>query len=189
MDTTDVVEWASRGCLLWVFVLSARGKTRGRHAFGEFTEAVRAYAPILVGRGRSSAAPVVAALVVAAEVTVATILLLPGAAPAGLALAAVLLAAFALVAAAALRTPRGAPCRCFGRTSAPLGPVHLVRNLVLLAVAGAGLTATALAGPGHPAPVPAAVAFAAGSVIGLLAVALDDLVALFRPLDRREHLV
>lgn len=45
----------------------------------------------------------------------------------------VLLGAFTLVVAARLRDP--APCPCFGVSAAPVGPVTLVRNACLMALA------------------------------------------------------
>ncbi|WP_327064430.1 MauE/DoxX family redox-associated membrane protein [Kitasatospora sp. NBC_01302] len=176
----DVVTWVSRGCLLLVFALSVHGKVRGRRAFEEFTESVRALVPAFADRARP-----LAALVVAAEATIVVTLAVPGSAVAGLALCAVLLAAFTVLAVTASRAGSSTPCRCFGRSSTPLGTVHAVRNAALLALAGAGLTATVLSGPGHAAPATtatAATAFLAGGVLGLLASVLDDLVALFRPL-------
>ncbi|GLF99549.1 MauE/DoxX family redox-associated membrane protein [Streptomyces yaizuensis] len=104
----------------------------------------------------------------------------------GLALAAVLLAAFTALAVSAARGGNRVPCRCFGRTTTPLGAVHAVRNAVLLAVAVTGLVATALPGwsPGAGDPVAALTAVLAGAALGLLTTALDDLAALFRPLPR-----
>jgi hypothetical protein len=77
---------------------------------------------------------------------------------------------------------RGAvtPCRCFGASRRRVGPVHVVRNAVLLlvALAGAGATLTG-SGPLSPvAAVPAVVAAAAG-LLGLHY--LDDVAALFDP--------
>ncbi|MCX5207774.1 methylamine utilization protein MauE [Kitasatospora sp. NBC_00240] len=188
----EIVVRVGQGCLLLVFTLSVYGKVRGRRDFAEFTASVRALVP-LFGRSRPPAAsapavPVLAVSVVAAEATVVAALAVPGTAPAGFALAAALLAPFTLLALAAARRRSDTPCRCFGRSTTPLGAVHAVRNAGLLAVAAAGLAATVLSGPRPGGPPAATVtAWLAGGVLGLLATALDDLVGLFRPLPRKEQ--
>ncbi|MER6914775.1 MauE/DoxX family redox-associated membrane protein [Streptomyces sp. NPDC000594] len=182
----ELALWAARGCLLLVFTHSVIGKARSRRAFAEFTDSVSALVP-----ARRLPARPLAVLVVTAEAALVPALALPGlAAPtgvlvAGLALAAVLLAAFTALAVSAARGGNQAPCRCFGRTTTPLGAVHAVRNALLLAVAVTGLLAT-LSPEGPADPVAVATALLAGAVLGLLTTALDDLAALFRPLPRKE---
>ncbi|MEU4174566.1 MauE/DoxX family redox-associated membrane protein [Streptomyces sp. NPDC026589] len=183
----ELVVWAVRGCLLLVFTRSVLGKVQNPAAFAEFTGTVRALR--LPGPLPASS---LAALVVTAEAVLVPAFALPGllAPPtvlvAGLGIAAVLLAAFTALAVAAARSGRRTPCRCFGRTTTPLGAVHAVRNSILLAVAVTGLVAVAVGGPGTGDPVAVLTASLAGAVLGLLVTALDDLVTLFRPLPRKE---
>ncbi|MEV5557052.1 hypothetical protein AB0L44_25620, partial [Nonomuraea wenchangensis] len=65
-------------------------------------------------------------------------------------------------------------------SSAPLSPLHLVRNGLLLASALAGLVA---GGGGLPGTAPAglAIAAAAALVIAVLLIRIDDLIELFAP--------
>lgn len=189
----ELALWAVRGCLLLVFTRSVMGKVRSRAAFAEFTRTVRSLPP---ARRLSAPLPArtLAVLVVTAEAALVPALALPGVlAPpavlvAGLGIAAVLLAAFTALAADAARRGSRVPCRCFGRTTTPLGAVHAVRNSVLLAVAVTGLVAVAVTGRSPEAGDPMAVltALLGGAVLGLLVTALDDLAALFRPLPRKE---
>jgi hypothetical protein len=76
-----------------------------------------------------------------------------------------------------LRRGEPAPCHCFGVQDAPLGPAHLVRNLVLLAFAVVGTLSPA----GTYDAGAVALAVASGALVAVLAVRLDDLVALFSP--------
>lgn len=118
--------------------------------------------------GFRPAAPI-AALVVAGEIAVVgLVVVLP---PAGFALAALLLLAFAVAVAASLRRGNTRPCRCFGRSTTPLGRHHVWRNVLLIAIATLG----ALAAPAPSDPAAAVVAAVAGLVGGGLVVMLDDL--------------
>ncbi|MFV2171693.1 MauE/DoxX family redox-associated membrane protein [Actinomadura sp. LOL_016] len=139
------------GAVLLVAVL---GKVRGRAAFAGFRLSVPGLAP-----GLPPTATAVA--VVAAESAAAVLLATERTAPAGLALAGAVLLAFAAAIHRTLRAGRPAACRCFGTGSAPLGRVHVVRNLALTAVAVTGLgTHLAASGPVHPAGAAVAAAFA-----------------------------
>jgi hypothetical protein len=132
---------------------------------------------------------------VAAGTAVAAILIgtgLRGARPAALAVlvcATVLASGLAAGVAMVIRTGTHAKCACFGaRPSQPgreLGWLHLVRNLALLILLLTGLAASSAAAVTRPAPGPTLVAAAAGAVLALLAIMLDDLVALFAPLERQ----
>jgi hypothetical protein len=62
----------------------------------------------------------------------------------------------------------------------PLGPRHIVRNLVLFASAAVGLVSVAV-GNWPPNPAGTVIAIAVGGVLGLLAVTADDIVDLLRP--------
>ncbi|HEU5475342.1 MAG TPA: MauE/DoxX family redox-associated membrane protein [Actinophytocola sp.] len=75
-----------------------------------------------------------------------------------------------------------ATCRCFGAHDTPLGPAHIVRNLILLAfaVTGALAPAGALTIPG------AGLAAGCGALAAILVVRFDDLLALFRATAPRD---
>ncbi|MEV0386257.1 MauE/DoxX family redox-associated membrane protein [Nonomuraea sp. NPDC050643] len=119
-------------------------------------------------------------LLVAAELTVAALVIAPATAPAGLALAAALMWGFAAFVAVTVRGRRRVPCPCFGPSRTPLGPVHVVRNVLLGAVAAFGAAATAYvpANPLQPGEVVVTLVAAAFGV-GMAAFA-DDVHALFR---------
>jgi hypothetical protein len=108
---------------------------------------------------------------------------------AALVCAIVLTSGLAAGVAMVIRTGTHATCACFGarpgQASRALGGLHLVRNLALLTFLLIGLAASAAAAVTRPAPAPALVAAAVGAVIALLAIMLDDIVALFGPLERR----
>jgi Methylamine utilisation protein MauE len=152
----------------WVFLASAISKLR---QFGEFTRSLPALAPVRPAQIRP-----LAMSVVAAEAAVPVLLLFPAAVSYGFAVAGGLLAAFTAAIAIAFKRGRRAPCRCFGASSTPLGPSHLVRNAILLisTVAG-GLALDAQ----RPQAAGLAVAIAAGLVVAILIVAIDDIAVLF----------
>jgi hypothetical protein len=81
-----------------------------------------------------------------------------------------------------------ATCACFGvrpgRTGPTLGAPHLARNLGLLALLVAGLISNEFT-HGRPNVAAVLVAVVAGAVVALLAIMLDDLVALFAPVQRQ----
>ncbi|MFE3456544.1 MauE/DoxX family redox-associated membrane protein [Nocardiopsis aegyptia] len=177
------VQIACQVLLALVFCVSAVSKVRGRAAFDGFVTAVRRLAP----RWAVGSAPAVRRLSVAlvlAEAGTVLLLLVPGWSRAGLAAAALLLAAFSAAVARVLRADERVACRCFGASAVPLRPVHLVRNLVLLAAAVVGL-APALASVPLPEPGAVAASAAAGAFGGLLVVLIDDIVLLFSPLVPR----
>ena len=165
-------------CLIGVvFLVSAWSKRPVGGRFKQFSDSLAAMR-LLPAR----AVVPVAAVVVVLEAAAVVLLMLPVhlSAAAGFVLAAVLLLGFAGSIAMVLRRGVQASCRCFGGSgSAPFRAHHIVRNLVLVAVAGAGLVA-ALA---EPAFVWEAVALGAvpGVVVALLVTRLDDLVELFAP--------
>ncbi|HSK96638.1 MAG TPA: MauE/DoxX family redox-associated membrane protein [Euzebyales bacterium] len=168
------------GCrvlLLLVFAASTLGKIRNRSAWAAFVRSLRDLR-LLPER----AVTAVAVAVAAGEAAAVLLLAAPATIPAALAVVGVLLAAFTVAIVATLRRGVQAPCRCFGAASLPLGRRHVLRNAMLLAVAG--LTASALSAPSasasasaHPAGL--AVAVAAGLVGGALLVFFDELVELF----------
>lgn len=163
--------------LATVFVLAVAGKVIGRGAFLEFTRSVTR----LTGwSGRP--ARVAARLTVAGETATVVLALLPPrwCGLAGCLLGLLLTAGFTIAVGASLRRGEAAPCRCFGRSSTPLGARHLLRNAVLLLIAGVGLVGQ---WP-DPAMSPAVVltGAAAGLFLGLAVAAFDDIVGLLAPL-------
>ncbi|MYS86156.1 MauE/DoxX family redox-associated membrane protein [Embleya scabrispora] len=161
-----------------VFLCSAAGKGRGGDAFRAFRESVGQLVPSLRRRARPLVGLTgVAVATVVAEALVVVLLALPGTSSAGFALAAALLTAFTAALAAALRRKLRATCRCFGG-DAPIAPRHIVRNLLLLVVAG---TALAVSGPGTGTSYSPSLLLAVGcgAVLALLTVKLDELADLF----------
>jgi Methylamine utilisation protein MauE len=152
----------------WVFLVSAISKLRH---FGEFTRSLPALAPVRAGQVRP-----LAMTVVATEAAVPVLLLFPAAVFYGFALAGALLAAFTTAIVIALKRGRRAPCQCFGASSTPLGPSHLVRNAILLISVLAGGLALDVR-PQQAAGL--VVAIAAGLVGAILIVAMDDIAFLF----------
>ena len=165
------MEYVAVGCASltgWVFLASAISKLRH---FDEFTRSLPALAPVRPGQVRP-----LAMAVVATEAAVPVLLLFPAAVFFGFALAGALLAAFTAAIGTALKHRRRAPCRCFGASSRPLGPSHLVRNAILLiSTLAGGLTLDAQ----PPQAAGLVVAIATGLVGAILIVAMDDIVFLF----------
>ncbi|HEV2374734.1 MAG TPA: MauE/DoxX family redox-associated membrane protein [Streptosporangiaceae bacterium] len=171
-----------------VFGASAAAKLRSRAAF-------RAFRAGLAGTGVMGRAflPAGAVLLAGAEAVSAALLAVsavwlwagaPGATEAAelaLAIGAALTSVLAGGVAVVVRRGTAARCACFGAASAlPLGRVHLVRNVSLLAVLATGLAlATAAA---RPPVAGAAVAAMAGILVALLFIRWEDLASLVTPL-------
>lgn len=164
---------ACRALLVAVVAVSLVSKLRGRAAWSGFLDSVQR-----LGRVPGPAVGAVAAAVVAAEVLVVVLLVVPTTTAVGLASAGALLAGFTLVVFAAWRRGVPAPCRCFGATTVPVGPRHLVRNALLVTAAGAGV-AGHVSGSGAAHPGGVLVAVAGGLVAAAALIVLDDLVDLF----------
>ncbi|MFB9236646.1 MauE/DoxX family redox-associated membrane protein [Plantactinospora siamensis] len=171
------VELTGRLLLALVFLAAVVGKLRSRAAFAGFVGSVEAFGLLPRRRVRP-----VAGLAVAVEAAVVPLLAVPAAAPAGYAAAAALLAVLTGAILAALRRGRRPACHCFGTAGAPIGPRHVVRNVLLFLVAAAGLAASPMAGAGPPAGAAGRLlALAAAAPLAALVVRLDDLAALFAP--------
>jgi hypothetical protein len=80
--------------------------------------------------------------------------------------------------AGALRRGETASCNCFGRSTVPLRVRHLVRNALLMAVAGIGLVAD-LGRPAGAGVTGMALAGASAVVLAVLVLNLDALTDLF----------
>jgi hypothetical protein len=170
--------------VLWlVFAVSTVGKLRAWRGF------VASLQPLGLLPGRLVPATAVAVAVAAAEVTVllglsaavAGVFDLVPTGPVvrlgGLVTAAALLGVLTGGIALALRRGTSAPCACFGASTRPLGGRHLVRNCVLLLVAAGALVTPA----GPVVPAGALLGAAAGALVAVLLVRLDDLVELLAP--------
>ncbi|WFB10374.1 hypothetical protein LRS74_27550 [Streptomyces sp. LX-29] len=164
-------------CLIGtVFLVSSFSKVAGRGAFAAFTTSIRDMGLL----PRALVRPAAWAVVIA-EFAVWALLAVPAPVPAavGFVIALGLLVAFAIGITAVVRRGVRAPCRCFGVSATPLGPRHVVRN-ILLAVASA-LGAVAVFSTGALQVAGVAVAVPCGLLLGGLTVALDDLFVLFQP--------
>ncbi|MER7009630.1 MauE/DoxX family redox-associated membrane protein [Dactylosporangium sp. NPDC000555] len=171
--------WCIRLLICGVFAVSAIGKLRGRGALVAFTGAVRE----LTGLG-SRPARVAAVATVAAESLVAVAVLVPAVHRVALACAVLLLGAFVLVLARVLRAGRAVACRCFGRGAAPVAARHVVRNVVLAALAGLALAADLLAGPAAVEPAGLALCLLVAAVSVAFVALLDDIAVLLTPISK-----
>jgi len=167
----DVLALGCRAALIVVFGLAVAGKLRGRASWDAFVVSLAA-----LGVPSSWPAAPAAAAIVGLE-AVAVLLLVAVPAP-GLALAAGLLAVFTAALGLALRRGVRTPCRCFGASERPLGPAHLARNGILLALAVGGVAGATLS-PGLPGLQASISALLVGGTAGLLVARWDDLLFLF----------
>jgi hypothetical protein len=107
-----------------------------------------------------------------------------------LAVAALLTATLTVGLWTAIRRGSAAPCPCFSVTSSrlaraasrPVGPAHLLRNLVLLTAVASGLALGPSAGR-PPAPAGLALALVAAVVAALLIIRWEDLAEVFTPVQ------
>ncbi|MBF9134217.1 hypothetical protein I0C86_35580 [Plantactinospora sp. S1510] len=167
-----------------VFGWAAASKLRTASSFRDFTDSI---ARLRIVPFRLSAAVSVGTVGTEAAVPLALGAALFGLTPAvGLGLALLMLLGFIVMIALAMRKGTAVPCPCFGASATPLGWRHIVRNLLLSAIAGAALLGQLL--PQTPVDlVLAAIAAVAGSAVALVFVLFDDVVELFtlRPPARR----
>jgi hypothetical protein len=155
---------ASASALLLALLLAWAGaaKLRDRRGTARSFDALRVRVPVL--------------LVVAAElITGAVLVVRPRA---GGLLAAALLGAFTLVLLRAVRLPSQVRCGCFGSASTePVGPATIVRNVLLLGLAGVALNAVR---PVHSLPALLTVSVAA--MMGFVVITLIGLRTSLGPL-------
>lgn len=159
-----------------VFLLAVAGKVLGSGAFAEFTRSVadmKAVRPRLVQPAARATvlAEALVLVLVAIPLRITAVL--------GFAVAVLLTALFSNAIRRTLRSGNRVPCRCFGRSSSPLGPRHLVRNGLLLALTVTGLAVSWAAGSADLAG--ALVAVLAGLFLGLIIASFDDLAQLLAP--------
>ncbi|MEU2281570.1 MauE/DoxX family redox-associated membrane protein [Streptomyces sp. NPDC013178] len=170
------LEIAARSLIGTVFLISSLSKARSRAAYQDFAHSLarmRVVPPALQGL----AAPAV----VTAEFAVWALLAVPTAQAGtlGQLLATSLLAAFTVGIARTVRRRSAVTCRCFGASATPVGVRHIARNALLVVVALSCLLAPV---SGSASAGEAAVAALAGLAMGLVTAALDEILALFRPL-------
>ncbi|MGI8666032.1 MAG: MauE/DoxX family redox-associated membrane protein [Jatrophihabitans sp.] len=165
-----------RAALALVFALSVAGKLVGGGAFEEFSRSIvqmKAVPVSLVG--------LTARAVVAAEALILVLIIapLPMANLLGCLLAGLLTLGFCAAIIRSIRSGNRVPCRCFGRSSTPLGGRQVARNAVLLAVTVLG-AATASSTDDRQLAA-ALVAVIAGLFVGLLIASFDDIAELIVP--------
>lgn len=165
-----------RAALAIVFLFAVTGKVAGRGSFREFTDSIVAMRVVPEHAARSAAIASVTAEALVVVLTAIPARLIP---TAGCALAGLLSIAFSGAITASLRRGNRAPCRCFGRSTTPLGARHLVRNAILLLVAAAG-TATSLAS-GHAQAAGVVLAGGTGLFAGIAIAAYDEIAELLAP--------
>ncbi|GAA3388435.1 MauE/DoxX family redox-associated membrane protein [Cryptosporangium minutisporangium] len=164
--------------VIGVLSVSLLSKLRSRAAFRAFADGLAALR-VVPGRW----APALAGLSVAAEMAVVGALLWPGGTVVGLAGGAVLFAGFTVALSVAVRRRATVGCHCFGVTSAPVAPRHVVRSGFLAVTSLAAFCGAATTSSERLTGLPAAQLIAALAAAGILVaglVWLDDLVWLFR---------
>jgi len=176
-----------------IFGTSAWAKLRGREPFRTYRAGLRAThlipEPALALVAATLAAVEIAAAVLALTAVVATCVRSPAAptiAVVAMLVAAGVMAVLTAGVIASIRRGSDAPCVCFG-TSTPLGPVHAIRNGLLLMALIVGAAGTAGAGPAHL--LTDVIAALAGGIAATLFIHADDLVDLFAsaPSGREER--
>ncbi len=155
------------------FAVSLWSKVHNRRAYADFAAAVPQLAPWAPARWAGSG-------VVLAEAAIVVLVAVPATAPMGLALAAALLVTFTVAIAGTIRRRRAVTCQCFGTSTTPVGPAHLIRNGVLLVCAIAGLLTGLAADPGPVVPEILAAAALTGLVAAAVVVLTDQIAELFR---------
>ena len=168
---TETAMIAVRALLVVVFATAFLGKLRGEDGIAGFADWIAGLRvmprPWTVLAARAT---------LTAEAAIVALLLTPWTALPGLVLAALVLAVFAAATLSVHRRGITAQCRCFGAAAAPLGRRHVLRDALLAATALAALAGAGLAAP----PIPGlALGAAAGALVALGVVFLDDIASLF----------
>jgi hypothetical protein len=166
---SGIVALGCRALVATVFTIAVATKLRGGPALmGYLAAAAR------LGGLRGHQAKPLALLTVGLEGLTVVLLVLPGTPPLG----------FVVLLRAALRRGERIACACFGASVTPIGPVHLVRNGVLIVICLTGLLASA---GGPPPPTwPGATAPLLAGMIGAAAVIRLDRLAAGPAIDHSE---
>jgi hypothetical protein len=177
------VALAGRILLATVFLVSASTKLRSAAAFGAFRRSTRRMAILPERLVRP-----VAVLVVACEAAIVPLLVTPTFVTGllGLALAAVLLAGLAVAIGSIVHRGIDTTCQCFGHSAMPLGKVHIVRNVGLVAVAAVAAVTGARGGGLEIGG--ALLAGLAGVLLGALVTVLDDIRQVLQPIPPHQVL-
>jgi hypothetical protein len=171
------VEVVARLLIATMFVVAVAGKVAPRSAFPAFARSLGQMGVL----PQAAVMPVARAVVAGEAVTVVSLLIpVPAAGAVGFVMAIVLLAGFITGITVSLRRGNRTPCRCFGATTTPLGPLHIVRSVLLIAVCGLGL-AGVLSG-GRLTLGYTLVCATLGLLSGVLVAMLDDIAVLLRPM-------
>jgi methylamine utilization protein MauE len=173
------VSLACRVLLGAVFAVSVISKVRGPAAWQSYSDWLRGM-PLQPLSG--PAAPV---LLVLAEVAVVGLVASPFPV-AGLVAGALLSLALTLGLAAAIRRGSWQPCHCFGTSSEPLSPQHVIRNGLLFTLAVTGLaTAVSASAAAWPAGAQAGLAAIGGLAAAVLVIFFSDIADLVVPVSGR----
>lgn len=164
---------ACQTALAGVFLFSIASKVRSRRAYEEFVSAVIAMQvlPQLWTRPAALAT-------IAGELTTVVLLAISATVPAGFIVAAGLLTVFTAAISTAIRRGRRAPCRCFGASATPLGRLHIVRNLALVAACLVGLSSALDSAGSVPHPGGLIISLGVAAIAALLVLRVDDLANL-----------
>ncbi|MBO3736969.1 MauE/DoxX family redox-associated membrane protein [Actinoplanes flavus] len=161
------------------FAVAVAGKVRSRAAW-------RAFAGSVADLGLVPAAAVrpLAVLTVAAEAAVVAAMAVPGLTRPGFLLALALLAGLTGGVVAVLRAGRRVDCHCFGGTPEAYGPPHVVRNLLLLTVAGLGAVSPPPATLRFAEVVPTLLAAVPAAIVAVRFVEIFAVFDISRPTSR-----
>ena len=173
------VEYLSLACrcaIAIIFVTSAASKLTGPGSFPAFVRAVRRMKVVPWPLIKATAI-----IVVSTEILIALLLIIPLSITGlvGFAIALGLLTAFTYGIIGTVRRKDQTPCRCFGKSSVPLGPRHIIRNVCFMAMSALGFIG--LLFPADFDIPMAIVASIAGLVVGGLGTMVDDITELFWP--------
>ncbi|GAA2041564.1 hypothetical protein GCM10009839_50050 [Catenulispora yoronensis] len=168
----DLVVSAARVLVGVVFLVAAVGKARDVKGFAASVRELPGVPRVLGGLGGLAAPGVIVA-----EAAVAALLAAPMTIVWGFALAVILDTSFLVVILKVLRSGTSASCNCFGTTPREFGMRHVVRDLLLGAVALIGLAGAAGNQGRDGVSVPAWVLCALVGAVGALVLVLFDEIA------------
>lgn len=113
-----------------------------------------------------------------AEFAVVLLVAYPPTATAGLAVALIVCLALTVGLSVALRRGASQPCHCFGQSSEPLGPLHVLRNALLATCALTGVLTASAAGTHSPPASAAGLSVIGGLAAAVIIIFFGDIAAL-----------